>query len=115
MLRKVKAIIMAILITTLTSLVLFIVIGPAPFNEIFRTIFGNIFTLAAIAIFSFVVMLIGFVTILTTDNEYIAAIATILVYISIVVLITILPMLFDAMGKYFGQALSNFTKIFGSP
>uniref|UniRef100_A0A7C4BCY5 Uncharacterized protein n=1 Tax=Ignisphaera aggregans TaxID=334771 RepID=A0A7C4BCY5_9CREN len=113
--RKVKAIAIAILTTTLTAVLLFIVIGPAPFGEAFKAILENIFLLAAIAVTSFIVTLVGFVTILSTDNEYIAAIATIVVYISIVVLITVLPTLFDAVARYLGQAFSNFTKIFGAP
>lgn len=113
--RKAKAIAIAILMTTLTAALLFIVIGPAPFGEAFKAILENIFILATIAVTSFIVTLVGFAMILSTDNEYIAAIATIVVYISIVVLVTSLPLLFDAVGKYLGQAFSNFTKIFSAP
>jgi hypothetical protein len=110
---KARAIAIGIIMPTAVALGLFITVGTAPLAQTLSAVFENVFVLAAIAMLSFVVTLIGFAVILTTDNEYVAAIATVIVYISVVVLLTSLPTLIDAMSRYIGQALSNFTKVFG--
>lgn len=110
---KARAIAIGIIMPTVVALGLFITVGTAPLAQTLSAVFENVFVLAAIAMLSFVVTLIGFAVILTTDNEYVAAIATVIVYISVVVLLTSLPTLIDAMSRYIGQALSNFTKVFG--
>ena len=110
---KARAIAIGIIMPTVVALGLFITVGTAPLAQTLSAVFENVFVLAAIAMLSFVVALIGFAVILTTDNEYVAAIATVIVYISVVVLLTSLPTLIDAMSRYIGQALSNFTKVFG--
>jgi hypothetical protein len=110
--RKARAVTIGIIIPTAVVLGLLITLGTSPLAQALRAVLENMFVLVAIATLSFVATLIGIAVILTTDNEYVVAIATAIVCLAAIILLTLLPTFIDAMSRYLGQALSNFTRIF---
>ncbi|MEL9940828.1 MAG: hypothetical protein QW348_00310 [Ignisphaera sp.] len=104
---KYRLAITSIAIAIAVAVILYIFVGPA---TLVADVLQNTVALVVITVFSLIILLIGTTVVLTTESEFIAAVAAIAMFLSSIVLATALPMLINRASNYFNDLLSNITK-----
>uniref|UniRef100_A0A7C5TH21 Uncharacterized protein n=1 Tax=Ignisphaera aggregans TaxID=334771 RepID=A0A7C5TH21_9CREN len=109
--RRFLLALVSICIAFLTASILYLAIPtPSIVIRLVSIIMDSFVILSILVILSFIGVLICIVLMLTTDNEYILAVAALATTILVVFIVTLLPRLMYFIDRYLQEFFSDLTK-----